>query len=591
MILLKLYSEPLGLLHTFNESGIIEFVNGINFIYGKKTDIGSSLNSIGKSSILDLIDFCLLASTTKRSNPRLAKAKDEGIFDGYKVVLEFEIENIVYIIKRSFEHNIIEFGETSSIYKYKIKDLKILLFDLIFGNDEYIGELSNQWFRDLIAFYLKIQKKKAEKFTDPIQYQRWLTVSKANQYHLYFLGIDNFLACENYTVQEEIKKKGALIKEIETIVEDTYKLKISEATAKLSKINRQIRELEKAVTAFQLLEHYHDVEERANQITSEIKLLWQENYRDKRKLDAYRESVKIFGKEISTRKIQNLYKETSELLGVNIKKTLDDAIRFREKLSASRSNFLKTEILVLEKKLEHRITQIEKLDEERSSLFTLLSEVGAIADLTNVYLEIGQKQKIRSELEGQIKLHYDLSKEKASLTTEESQIVENYYEFLDNKRQAFADFNEIFSNIYSTIYPDAQKDAFVSVSINEKTKAKLIIDVSFEGDEGQGKNQARTLIYDLAIVCLATENNFNLPRFLIYDGIFNGMDKSHFISVYEFIEKMVNKGKPFQYIVTLNEEGTLSENFGDADKVTPENIEREAIAVLTPTTKAFGKDF
>ena len=42
--------------------------------------------------------------------------------------------------------------------------------------------------------------------------------------------------------------------------------------------------------------------------------------RDKRKLDAYRESVKIFGKEISTRKIQNLYKETSELLGVNIKK-------------------------------------------------------------------------------------------------------------------------------------------------------------------------------------------------------------------------------------------------------------------------------
>jgi len=63
MYLRKLTSEPRGLLHLYNGQDEVNFVEGINFIFGKKTLPDASLNSIGKSCLLDLIDFCLLQSS------------------------------------------------------------------------------------------------------------------------------------------------------------------------------------------------------------------------------------------------------------------------------------------------------------------------------------------------------------------------------------------------------------------------------------------------------------------------------------------------------------------------------------------------
>ena len=67
------------------------------------------------------------------------------------------------------------------------------------------------------------------------------------------------------------------------------------------------------------------------------------------------------------------------------------------------------------------------------------------------------------------------------------------------------------------------------------------------------------------------------------------MDKAHFVHLYEYLEKLSNGGTRFQYLITLNEEGTLNENFGNAEKVTPEKIAKEAVITLTPTKTLFGK--
>jgi hypothetical protein len=47
----------------------------------------------------------------------------------------------------------------------------------------------------------------------------------------------------------------------------------------------------------------------------------------------------------------------------------------------------------------------------------------------------------------------------------------------------------------------------------------------------------------------------------------------------------------FQYIVTLNEEGTLDSRFGNAENVTPEKISEEAIISLTPSSKLLGHTY
>src|SRR6185369_67588 len=147
------YSEPEGLFPT------VTFKDGINFIFGKKDDTNdpkNSLNGIGKSTFLDLIDFCLLASFNGNSNSRLFSAKE--ILEGHKIVLEFEISGKNYTIKRSVNKaSEIEFGDFGNLSIYAVEEVKEILFGLIFDRD-YPGKLLNTWLRKLLPFFLKIQR-------------------------------------------------------------------------------------------------------------------------------------------------------------------------------------------------------------------------------------------------------------------------------------------------------------------------------------------------------------------------------------------------------------------------------------------------
>lgn len=104
----------------------------------------------------------------------------------------------------------------------------------------------------------------------------------------------------------------------------------------------------------------------------------------------------------------------------------------------------------------------------------------------------------------------------------------------------------------------------------------------------EGKNQGRTLIYDLAVLLDAVEKESNCPGFLVHDGIFDSMDKAHFVAIVNLLNSMNRSGRKFQYILPINEEGTLNEKFGNVDEVTPGKIEQEAIIVLTPGKKLLG---
>src|SRR5690606_16741831 len=101
MFLNKIYSEP----EVFER---VEFKRGINYIFGKKEvstqeEVKNSLNGIGKSTLLDLIDFALLSNYNKRDSKRLYAAYQKGILKGVSIILDFEVDKTDYSIKRAFD--------------------------------------------------------------------------------------------------------------------------------------------------------------------------------------------------------------------------------------------------------------------------------------------------------------------------------------------------------------------------------------------------------------------------------------------------------------------------------------------------------
>ncbi len=588
MILKRIYSNPSGLFEAVN------FVEGINFIFGMKdgsTDPKNSLNGIGKSTFLDLIDFCLLGSFQSQHTPRLYLAK--GILDKYEIVLEVEIDDVDYEIRRNFtESNEARFGVLGkNLESFSVTSLRQKLFELVFFTSNYQGRLSSKWFRKLIPFFLKIQRPKKDKFIDPVAYMPEAKIAELIMYHFYLLGIDNDIPFRNYDIQLEIKKKEPAIREIKKLVEELYGLKdISQVSTEVSKIRKDISALEKAVEIFSLGSVYSDTELEANDLTGKIKELVYSNFSDRRRIESYEESFKITS-ELNTKKIKKTYQELNEILALKITKTLNDAIEFRQKLAESRKRYIENEVREIRAKVSSRERLIQELESDRAKLFSFLAAKEAIRDLTEAFHSIGEKRNRLNELEGKTKVYEDLEKEKAELKVVESQLEKEVLDLLSSLRMEIDNIRDVFSEVYNSIYPANKDESNFNITSKPSTDAKISIDVTVPAMYSKGKNQGRTLIYDLTVLLNSIKNNYRTPNFLVHDGIFDGMDKAHFVALCEYLDRLHSLGKKFQYIITLNEEGTLNEKFGQTDYVNPEQIEQRAILILTPTKKLFGKNF
>jgi uncharacterized protein YydD (DUF2326 family) len=587
MYLRKLYSQPEGLFQP------IEFKDGINFIFGKKdkaTDPKKSLNGIGKSLVLDLIDFCLLSGTQEKQNPRLFKAKK--ITSGFSIVLEFEVSGQFYLIRREVNNpnSNIEFQAMDKHSLYSWSELKPILCNLIFCNPKYTGVFSSDWLRKLIPFFVKIERPKKAKFLDPIHYIKECKLIELTQYHFLLMGISNSLVNENLKIVTALKERVPVLKGIEEFVKESYGVRdVSEATNEAAKMKDGIKKLEQVIAGFKLAEQYGDAEKEANSLTSRIKDLWYQNYSDRKRIESYKASFNL-ATDISPLRIRNIYKEFNELLSNAVKQTLENAINFRKQLAESRQNFLSQEIKQIETDIGDREKAISELEDQRAKMFTFLSTREAIRDLSEAYLSLSQKREKASQLEGKIGMYNDLLNEKADIEIEQKKLAKEMLKFVSESETQLYEFRRVFSSTYNSIYSENQDKSVFALKFNEKSDVKIEINVVVPAMDSKGKNQGRTLIYDLSMLFNAMQNNIPCPRFLIHDGIFDGMDKAHFVHLYELLEKLKTKYR-FQYIVTLNEEGILNENFGHAEKVTTEKIEKEAIIVLTPTNKLLGKEF
>jgi uncharacterized protein YydD (DUF2326 family) len=595
MFLSKLYSEPKGLFNrAVCKSGIIEFHDGINYILGKKEPDApvESLNGIGKSLLLDLIDFCLLASFKRQDNPRLFEAKE--YLSDYKIVLEFQINGIDYVIKRNVDKpDKIEFGKSNKIIQYESRtEVSEILCDLIFKNPRYPGYYESKLLRKLLPFFLKIHKHKQQKFIDPIEYLKNCTPTELNQYHLFLMGIDNSPSRKNYEIQTKLKDKEPAMREIKRFIEANYGLrKISDLESEIHNLNNEIKKLELAIKAYKLADKYKSAEIEANKLTSEIKENIYKNYTDQNKIKIFQESIQLQDNLKTIRKIENIYLELNELLANSIRKTLQDAISFRQKLTESREKFLEKEINELEGDIRERENTINIKEDARAKLFSFLETKEAIKDLTEAFYMINEKKKTVNDLEGRVKLYDDLSKEKAQLNVNEKQLEQEVLNYLTQIKLEVSNFRDIFFEVYDSIYPENKSKSGFSIHDNLDTKSKIVIDVRFPAMRSEGKNQGRTLVYDIAILLNAIEKNIKCPRFLIHDGIFDGMDKAHFVAVTNLLHSLHKAGKKFQYILPINEEGTLDKRFGKIDDVTLEKMESEAIVILSPNNKLLNKSW
>ncbi|MBU1677650.1 MAG: DUF2326 domain-containing protein, partial [Bacteroidetes bacterium] len=387
----------------------------------------------------------------------------------------------------------------------------------------------------------------------------------------------------------DLKRLRPTIKELGAFISESYKVQnVEEAQKRINSLQVEINKLELSINLFRLSHMYKLSEDKANTLTADIKKLWFDNNSDEKKIESYRDSIRG-DIAVKAGNVKRIYEDLNTLLAENVKKTLQEAIDFRKQLISSRREFIEEEINNLQERIDQRNKLMSESETERSEIFKVLAAQKAITDLTDAYSELDRKRTEAASLQAKIQVYLDLSKEKTDIQQEERKIESEIISFKSLIQKQEISFATVLIEVYEFLYPEIKDIDPFSIIPRPNTIPKIELSIlTSTKANSEGIGRGRILVYDLAVLFYSILQNYKAPRFIIHDGLFDGMDKTHFIKCCLFLEEKLLEGHNFQYIISLNEEGTLTENFGETDKINTKKIIDEAILILTPTKKLLG---
>lgn len=145
----------------FSNTGLLlkdfKFHPGINIILGKYSGKkeATGVNGIGKSTLIRLIDYAFLSDSAQKifSNKKYDFLRKEG----HDIVLEFEINNKTYFIKRDFnKQSNIYFGTSlNKLDEFGKNEFKAVLTNLFLPIEKDDVFFTGNKFRTIFDFFHK----------------------------------------------------------------------------------------------------------------------------------------------------------------------------------------------------------------------------------------------------------------------------------------------------------------------------------------------------------------------------------------------------------------------------------------------------
>ena len=151
---------------------------------------------------------------------------------------------------------------------------------------------------------------------------------------------------------DEIDEKKKLVNTAVNNFVTVHQLKtVSDVENKIKQIKTEVEEIREKIKAYKLASSQKLNTEKANELTKLINKLSFENFSFQKKIDTYNESL-TNNLSIRLSTVENIYNDFQELLGTKIKKELEDVVKFRKNLIASRKDLYSEEIDKLKKEIE-----------------------------------------------------------------------------------------------------------------------------------------------------------------------------------------------------------------------------------------------
>jgi len=514
----------------------IEFHKGLNLIVDE-SEHQITGNSVGKTTVLKLVDFCLGA------DKKNIYVDPETKRDEYKLVKDFLIENKVLItltltsdlendeaneiiIKRNFFSSVKEGIRTINGQQILAENFEMELGKTLFP--EHLEDKPS--FRQIISHNIRYKDeninntlKTLDKYTSDAEYETL---------YLFLFG------CE---FTKGNSKQEILIKLKQ---EDTYKNRLEKNQTKtayetaLSLINNDIEELNKKKSSFNLNENFEKDLDKLNQIKYEVNKLSSSigklNIR-KNLIKETEAELKSSKSDIDMRQLEIIYEQATTKVKT-IQKSFSDLVSFHNKMIEEKVKYITKELPALEKSLSENNNFLKRLLEEEKKVTSAISKSDSFEELEKVIVELTEKYRKKGEFENIIQqlneVDFNIKEFNKLLSEIDNELFSDSFEQV--VKTQLNKFNRHFASISSELY--GEQYAIKPDIITNKKGQRLYKFSSFNANMSSGKKQGEISCFDMAYTLFADDENIPCLHFLLNDKK-ELMDDKQLVKISDFVNR------------------------------------------------------
>ena len=541
----------------------IKFNNGLNVVFGKITkpkDQNKDSHNLGKSLLIDVIDYCLL----KEVHPNHFTQRLPETLSQIEFYLEVSLQTGSFLtIKRGIEKN------TKICFKQSPKDDQD--FTVLCENEWDHFELSLRKSKEFLDGKLNLTEiqpfpyrmgisyflRKQKDYLDVFQVEKF-SYGKHVVWKPYIgkiLGFDSDVIKGKYDYDNEVELKSD---ELKTIKNKLPRETLDKLRARIEAEKERVKTMEAKLDSFDFKEKdlqisqtdLKETEESISYINNEIYNFNIDLTEISRSLDA-----KIF---FNIEDIKKIFKEVNIHFKTPILKEYKDLENFNIRLTRDRNKRLKAE----QKRIEGDITKLKKshenLNANRMSMLSIIRERDSFKKYKKMQVELVKYKSDLQELNNDLKKFEELKvkiSEVESIKQKLSEKVDLLHKEVEKDNKTLSKirlfFRELVTNVLHT-------GALLYVEINNENNIDFFANYTKDEDptsptsEGEGSSYHKFLcaFFDLAI--LRYYKDLEFYHFVYHDGILEGLDDRKKQSLIESIKEYTKKYN-VQYILTVIE--------------------------------------
>lgn len=521
---------------------------GLNLILGEKKGKGQETNGVGKTTMIESIEY-LLGGT----------CPDD--FIGKQALVEKDILLVLEILSGS--QNIFLARLINQPEKGYILPGIILTFDLKNwidkeddGYKKYINDIVLDMSTDTPSFsalreYI-IRNEKAG----------FISIGLPDRSALYEASYLAYLFGLPHDFEKEIskyKKKHRELNQKLSIIK-SLKDEISDLKLREKRFVKEIQELDSIIQKVDLskkftkdAENYQVSKTEYNQLQNtlfelkHIKKQYQSNIQDlQMKLDEIR----------NMNDIKPFYEQLIGFFPEKIKKNQEDIEHFYSFMVESRGKYFSHKISEIDHQIEKnrkRIDELNKIIKRQSKTF---KNTDIISDIT----KINDDKNLKFEELAQIRVKINMYQEKTNITAEINRLKQEVLRQIDMKLDIFKSYEEKIMEIKDT-FNKLVTEAYDETGVFEielvndtaltASTGRVKINCSIDDEKSHGRLHMKINMFDLTWFLNGLNDRDNLT-FLIHDGSYSKPNGDAKFKLLKYIDQELKLRRKGQYFVTIN---------------------------------------